>query len=270
MVSYAWNFGDGTTGTGATPQHTYAAGATYPVSLTVTDDQGLASKATTKSLVVIAANTAIASDTFNRNVAGGLGTADLGGAWTTVGTASNLSVAPGSAALLMPAAGGQASAYLPAVSSTNSETDVTVSLNQAPTSTGMYFYLTGRRVSTNNEYRARIRIAGTKVYAAFYKLAGSSTAVAIGTEALVSGVTYSPGAQLSIRLQVAGTGTTNLNLKVWQTATAEPAAWTMTATDTTAGLQAAGSIGMTSYLSGSATNTSLVLSASKLQVLSLG
>jgi len=40
IVNYTWNFGDGTTGSGQTVQHTYASAATYAVSLQVTDDQG--------------------------------------------------------------------------------------------------------------------------------------------------------------------------------------------------------------------------------------
>jgi len=37
ILSYAWDFGDGGTATGATPSHTYAGPSTYTVSLTVTD-----------------------------------------------------------------------------------------------------------------------------------------------------------------------------------------------------------------------------------------
>jgi PKD repeat protein len=40
IVSYAWDFNDGATATGATAQHAYAAGGRRTVTLTVTDDQG--------------------------------------------------------------------------------------------------------------------------------------------------------------------------------------------------------------------------------------
>jgi PKD domain len=40
IASYAWRFGDGGTGSGVTPTHTYASRGTYQVKLTVTDDEG--------------------------------------------------------------------------------------------------------------------------------------------------------------------------------------------------------------------------------------
>ncbi len=41
VTAYAWNFGDGTSGTGVAPLHSYASAGTYTVQLTVTDNQGL-------------------------------------------------------------------------------------------------------------------------------------------------------------------------------------------------------------------------------------
>lgn len=46
LASYAWDFGDGGTGSGPTAAHTYASGGTFSVTLTVVDDRGLASTTT--------------------------------------------------------------------------------------------------------------------------------------------------------------------------------------------------------------------------------
>lgn len=40
IVSYSWNFGDGTSGTGSIVNHQYQVAGTYPVSLAVTDNSG--------------------------------------------------------------------------------------------------------------------------------------------------------------------------------------------------------------------------------------
>ena len=91
IVSYAWDFGDDSTGTGATPQHFYAAGDTYDVTLTVTDNRG-DTGSITLPVTVADPPAAYALDAFGRTTANGLGIADFGGAWTLTGAASSFSV----------------------------------------------------------------------------------------------------------------------------------------------------------------------------------
>jgi len=47
IVSYVWDFGDGTTGTGVTASHEYVEDGNYQITLTVTDDDGESASAET-------------------------------------------------------------------------------------------------------------------------------------------------------------------------------------------------------------------------------
>ena len=53
-LTYAWNFGDGSTATGAKPTHTYTAPKAYTVTLTVTNSNNQSSPATTANATVSA------------------------------------------------------------------------------------------------------------------------------------------------------------------------------------------------------------------------
>ena len=52
ITAYDWDFGDGNTGTGMMPSHTYATAGTYPVTLTVVDDEGASSTPATTSATI--------------------------------------------------------------------------------------------------------------------------------------------------------------------------------------------------------------------------
>ena len=102
IASYAWNFGDGTgTASTAAPQYTFAAAGTYHVTLTVTDNGG--ATGTVGQDVTVTGQAVYVTDTFNRSVSGGWGTADFGGAWTTAGASSTFAVAGGVAVQTMTA-----------------------------------------------------------------------------------------------------------------------------------------------------------------------
>lgn len=57
LEAYAWDFGDGETGTGATTEHVFTGPGTYEIDLEVTDDDG-ATDTTTRTEVVVAAPSA--------------------------------------------------------------------------------------------------------------------------------------------------------------------------------------------------------------------
>ena len=52
-LTYIWNFGDGATGTGVTPSHTYATPGTYTVTLAVTNQDGLTGATRTSATVQV-------------------------------------------------------------------------------------------------------------------------------------------------------------------------------------------------------------------------
>jgi hypothetical protein len=76
--------------------------------------------------------------------------------------------------------------------------------------------------------------------------------VAIGAGYAVPGLTITPGASYSMAFQVTGASPTSLSGKIWRTGDAEPGAWQVTRTDTSAALQGAGSVGVFSYVPSSA------------------
>jgi PKD repeat protein len=258
VASYAWDFGDGQTGTGATPSHAYAAAGEYTVKLTVTDDDGATGEITHGVTVT---STTLASDAFERTVASGFGTADTGGAWTSLGTAGSGSVSDGAGRIALAAPANSGGGYLNGISTDGSDVSLKVSIDKEGTGNGVYFWVLGRRVTGVGEYRARLRLRPSGVVSAWISSTDAAqTETGVVAEQVVPGLTYTPGQPLRVRFQVTGTSPTTLKLKAWADGAAEPAAWQLSGTDTTAGLQSAGSVGLRTYLAGNTTNAPFVVS----------
>lgn len=257
VTSYAWQFGDGGTASGATASHTYAAAGTYTITLTVTDDDG-ATASTTAAVTVTdpGAPAVIASDAFGREVVNGLGSADVGGSWTFTGASSSYSVTGGTGRLRMATLGGTLSAFLDGASAPSGDLRFSIGVDKPPTGSGIFISAVGRRVPLVGAYQAKIvlRVGGAVGISLVRVNTSGGGEVALTPAINIPGLVYAAGDRLDVRLQVIGGSPTTLNLKVWKTGTPEPAAWQRTATDATAGLQAAGGIGLRTYLSSTATN----------------
>lgn len=250
---YAWSWGDGQSGTGATTSHSFVDDGSYRVSLTVTDDDG-AQVSLTKTVVVGNGQGPVARDAFGRTLATGWGSADVGGAWTLNGSSALFSVAGGQGVLTVASAGSGPSAELAATSSVQADLTAKVTIDKRADAGGLYAGLVGRRVGAA-EYRMRIKVAPDGAVTGNLSRLSGGTETLLSTQA-ITGLTYAAGDQLSMRFQVTGTSPTTLRARVWRTGSAEPANWAMTAGDSTAGLQSAGSVGLYVYVSGSATNGS--------------
>jgi hypothetical protein len=259
---YTWDFGDGSSGSGSSANHTFAGSGTFPVRLTVADNGGATDSVTHEVSVSAPVSSPFVVDSFGRTVANGWGTADVGGVWSLTGTASAFSVAGGVGSIRHGTAGSQVTGTLAAVSS--SDTDLALGFNVDKLTAGYYLTATGRRVSVGNEYRARVLVGSTnKVSVLLTKLVGG-VQTSISVDRVVAGLTYAPGLALRLRLQVTGTSPTTVRAKVWAASGSEPSDWLVSATDSNAGLQGPGAVALTSYLSSNATNAPAVARISDL------
>lgn len=253
LASHAWSFGDGATGTGATASHTYTDAGTYTVTLTVTDDDG-ATASTSREVTVTEppADAPFALDTFGRTATGGWGSAEVGGAWTVGGGAANFSVGSGAGAMRANGAGWNLTSYLTGVARTDTDLWAKAQLDVMPTGGGTDLDYAARSVGTTQGYRLRTKVLATGVVRASLLSVASGTTTTL-TQVNVPGLTYAAGDVLQVRVQAIGTSPTTLRAKVWRAGQAEPAAWTVSATDSNAALQVAGGVGFQMYTSGSTT-----------------
>ncbi len=262
IASYAWDWDDSTPqGSGASPNHTYAAAGGYDVTLTVTDNNGATDTVTNTVNVTAPPAGPIAADTFNRTVTR-WGTADTGGTYTYSGSTFATDGSKGT--IRLASAGVSATASLAAVSARDVNVLADFSVDKMATGGGTFNSLVVRRIGTS-DYRLAFKEQSNGTVNLTISRTVNGTATTL-QQATLSGVTYVAGDTFRVRFTASGNGTTNLSAKAWKVGTSEPAAAQVTATDSTAALQAAGSFQIVSYLSGSSTNAPVTTSVDNLSI----
>ena len=83
IAGYAWDFGDGVTGTGASPAHSYAFSGQYTVTLTVTDAAGATGITANPAAVAVALPTTLQAEDYK------VGGSGVGFSDTTAGNTGN-------------------------------------------------------------------------------------------------------------------------------------------------------------------------------------
>jgi len=194
----------------------------------------------------------LASDTFERTVSNGWGSADIGGAWTPVGGTSNFSVGGHVGSITLPNVAASPVAKL-AVPSTNNDQTVRISLSKLANGGGTTIDVGSRSVD-QNAYRLRIAVAsnGRVTLKLIRTLGGADTQ--LSSVLLPSGTTLTTTNQLQVRFQTQGTGPTTLRARAWLVGAYEPTGWQTSATDATWELQGYGTFFLAPKLSASTSN----------------
>lgn len=206
----------------------------------------------TTTSVTSALRTPVASggvdDTFTRTLTGGWGSADTGQRWTTV--SSGAFSADGSRGRYTVPVAGSRRAQLDEVSLRDVLVRTDIAVTPAPTGSGAYVTVQAR-AGTSGQYRAKVRfVAGGAVTLGLVKVVGG---VETALSATPTVATIATGTPVGVQLEVTGTSPTTLRAKAWPIGSAEPTAWAVTGTDSTAALQVAGAVGLDTYLSSTAT-----------------
>ena len=261
IASYAWNFDDGGTSTQPAPTHLYTTAGTYDVTLTVVDSLGASDSVTQPVTVSATPVNSLAADEFQRTSANGWGTADVGGTWSAVAGSS----VNGSAGLLSVLNSQTRATTLSGTLPSGTDLRLSVSIDKVADGGGVHVNIAPRK-TTAGEYRAKLRFSATGVVTLSVARLVGTTETLVANRVL-TGYTHTPGATLDVRVRTVSTGaSTTVQLKVWPQGQPEPADWYVTGTDSDPGLQGTGQLAITTYVSGTATNSPIGIGFDHLSV----
>ncbi len=185
----------------------------------------------------------LARDGFTRVVFNGLGSAEVGGAWSTNGNASRYSVDGGARVDLSPS-GPRREATLKAVSSSATDMRVTVSANRW-TPIGASVSIAPRQIPGVGAYEARLTVTKPGQLQLSLVRVGASGGPGRVLRAAVTVPRLRPAfdEKIEVRVQAIGVRPTVLRAKVWKAGSTQPSGWLRAVSDATSALQRPGALG---------------------------
>ena len=205
---------------------------------------------------------ALLDDSFERSVNGGWGKAKAGGEWKTTWNAAAFSADGTSGRIAMAGPRSSASIISDPIKSTSTDAVVDFSLDAVPSGNGAFISYAARTTKAG-QYQATVRIgsAGNPVITVSRVVKGRETS--LGSYVLTQ--PYTAGQPLHLRMVVDGAESTNIQTKLWA-GDSEPAEWGIEVVDNDKTLNEAGTVGLTTYMSGSAGPETVTLVVDKVTI----
>lgn len=198
------------------------------------------------------------SDGFTRAVSNGWGSAATGGAYTLLGNVADYDVNGSTGTILLVPSATRA-ATLTSVAMLSATATVRLKVDRLASGLGTYAYVLARQTSDlKNGYKGKLRLLpdGTMRLQASRIYGGAETL--LGTETS-PGFSYSTNGYIWLKVAVNGVAPTTIQAKAWPDGRAEPSAWSVVVTDSTAALQVAGNVGLRGYNSNKATSPTTLM-----------
>ena len=193
---------------------------------------------------------------------GGWGKAKAGGEWKTTWNAAAFSADGTSGRIAMAGPRSSASIISDPIKSTSTDAVVDFSLDAVPSGNGAFISYAARTTKAG-QYQATVRIgsAGNPVITVSRVVKGRETS--LGSYVLTQ--PYTAGQPLHLRMVVDGAESTNIQTKLWA-GDSEPAEWGIEVVDNDKTLNEAGTVGLTTYMSGSAGPETVTLAVDKVTI----
>lgn len=195
------------------------------------------------SVVPAKANNVIVSDSFNRTVSKGWGTADLGGSWTVLDHPAHWSVAPG-AGSINAAANTQNRGVLGSVAVQDVDLLAKIVLPRCSGSgTNCDAFVTGRYTAGSKPTYYQVGAIQGLSHSTVLLRASRSGGSKLSSD-LDTGIAATEGVVLWVRAEFQGVNPTTIQARIWQDGTVEPSTWLLKTTDSTSTEQVAGTTGV--------------------------